>query len=49
LQSRYAQAHYNLGVAYVALKDVKGVQEELAILKTLDPKLAEQLLRFVKR
>jgi tetratricopeptide (TPR) repeat protein/O-antigen ligase len=49
LQPRHAQAHYNLGLAYVTLKNVKGVQDELAVLQKLDPKLAEQLLRFVKK
>ena len=40
LKPGYAEAHFNLGVTYVALKDAKGASEELAILKTLDPKLA---------
>ncbi len=49
LKPDYSEAHFNLGVTYVALKDARGAREELAILKKLDPKLAEQLSRFDKK
>jgi len=45
----FAQAHYNLGLTYVALRDAKGARQELEILTRLDPKLAEQLRRFDKK
>ena len=45
----YAQAHYSLGLAYAALNDKDGVTREFAILKKIDPKLAEQLYNAVKK
>ena len=49
LKPEYAQAHYNLGLTYVALKDAKGARAELDVLTRLDPKLAEQLRKFDKK
>ena len=49
LKPDYAQAHYSLGLVYASLNDKNGVTREFAILKRLDPKLAEQLYRAVKQ
>jgi hypothetical protein len=43
------QAHYSLGLVYASLKDKDGFTREFAILKKLDPKLAEQLYNAVKQ
>jgi len=42
LRPNFAEAHFNLAVAYVALGDKKGVLEEYKTLKTIDPALAEK-------
>jgi tetratricopeptide (TPR) repeat protein len=42
LRQNFAEAHFNLAVAYVALGDKKGVLEEYKTLKTIDPALAEK-------
>jgi hypothetical protein len=50
LKPDYGEAHFNLAVAYVALKDRKGALDEYNLLKTLDPKLADDFFqRFLKR
>ena len=49
LKPTYAQAHYALGLVYASLKDKDGVTREFAILKRLDPKLAEQFYNAVKQ
>ena len=49
LKPDYAQAHYSLGLVYASLNDRDGVTREFAILKRLDPKLAEQLYHAVKK
>jgi hypothetical protein len=38
-----------LGLVYASLGDKDGVTREFAILKQLDPKLAEQLYNTVKK
>ena len=49
LKPDYAQAHYSLGLVYASLGDKDGVTREFAILKRLDPKLADQLYNTVKK
>jgi tetratricopeptide (TPR) repeat protein len=50
LKPQYAEAHFNLAVAYVALKDRKGALEEYSKLKALDAKLADNFFqRYVKK
>ena len=49
LKPTYAQAHYSLGLVYAALKDRDGFTREFAVLKKIDPKLAEQLYNAVKQ
>ena len=50
LRPNFAEAHFNLAVAYVALGDKKGVLEEYKTLKTIDPALQRNLLAtFLKR
>jgi protein O-GlcNAc transferase len=50
LRPNYAEAHFNLAVAYVALKDRKGALDEYNTLRTLDPKLADAFFqRFLKK
>ena len=45
----YVDAHYNLAVTYVLLKDRKGVLEEYNALKRLDPQRADEFARrFLK-
>jgi len=40
-----ALAHFNLALAYVALKDRKAALEEYNRLKKVDPKLADQFFQ----
>jgi len=49
LKPMYAQAHYSLGLTYASLNDKDGVTREFAILKRIDPKLADQLYNAVKK
>ena len=49
VKPNYAQAHYSLGLVYAGLNDKDGVTREFAILKRLDPKLAEQFYNTVKK
>ena len=49
LKPTYAQAHYSLGLVYASLNDKDGFTREFAILKRLDPKLADQLYNAVKQ
>jgi Flp pilus assembly protein TadD len=49
LKPTYAQAHYSLGLVYASLKDRDGFTREFAVLKKLDPNLAERLYNAVKQ
>jgi hypothetical protein len=49
LKPTHAQAHYSLGLVYASLNDKEGFTREFAILKRIDPKLAEQLYNAVKK
>ena len=49
LKPTYAQAHYSLGLVYASLNDKDGFTREFAILKRIDPKLADQLYKAVKQ
>ena len=49
VKPNYAQAHYSLGLVYAGLNDKDGVTREFAILKRLDPKLADQFYNAVKK
>ncbi len=49
LRPDYAQAHYSLGLVYASLNDKDGFTREFAILKQINPKLAEQLYYAVKK
>ncbi len=49
LKPMQPQAHYSLGLAYAGLNDKDGVTREFAILKKLDPKLADQFYNTVKK
>ena len=46
LRPDYVDAHFNLAVTFVLLKDRKGVQDEYDILKRLDARRADD---FAKR
>ena len=48
MNPRLAVAYYNLGLAYVAMKDRQKATGQYEMLRTLNPPLAEQLLRSVK-
>jgi tetratricopeptide (TPR) repeat protein len=41
------EAHFNLGVAYVYLRNTEGAARELGTLRDLDPGLAGELERFI--
>ena len=45
----YAEAHFNLALAYVALNDRKAALEQYNRLKQLDPKLADSSFRSTLR
>lgn len=47
IQPDYAKAHYYLGVIYLILNDRGSAIEEYKILKTLDPKLANELFNVI--
>jgi tetratricopeptide (TPR) repeat protein len=50
LKPGYAEAHFNLAVAYTATGNKLGALEEYRTLKTLDPRLADEFYqRFVKK
>jgi len=50
IKADYAEAHFNLAVAYVALANRKGAFEEYNKLKVLDSKLADEFFqRFLKK
>jgi tetratricopeptide (TPR) repeat protein len=42
-------AHFNLGVAYSMVGNIQGALRETAILKKLDPQLADQLESFINQ
>ena len=42
-------AHFNLGVVYLAIKDKSAALEQHLILKTLNPELATQLYGGIYR
>ena len=45
----YGEAHFNLALTYVALKDRKAALDEYNRLKKVDPKLAEDFFqRYMK-
>ncbi len=44
----YGQAHYALALGYLLLSDKASALKEYGILKTLDPNLADQLIRLMK-
>ncbi len=49
LNPNYVDAHYNLAVTYVLLKNRQGVLEEYNTLKKLDPRRADEFAkRFLK-
>jgi tetratricopeptide (TPR) repeat protein len=49
LKPDYGEAHFNLALTYVALKDRKAALDEYNRLKKVDPKLAEDFFqRYVK-
>ena len=43
-----AEAHFNLGIAYVLLRNGPGAARELSILARLSPPLASQLRGFMR-
>ena len=43
----HAQAHFNLGRAYLRAGDRGLALEEQHVLRSLDPRLADQLLRMI--
>ena len=46
----YSEAHFNLALAYVALKDKKGALDQYNRLKKLDPKLADEFFqKYIKK
>ena len=49
LKPDFAEAHYGLGRTYLMLGDRDGALEEYNVLKTLDPKSAEELLKNMPR
>ncbi|MGD0784832.1 MAG: tetratricopeptide repeat protein [Sedimentisphaerales bacterium] len=44
-----ADAHYNLGLAYLAIGDKNSALTELNILKSLNPQLADKLLKDINK
>ena len=44
----YAEAHYGLGVVYVAIKDRDSALEQYKILKKLDTELANELFNVIR-
>ena len=44
----YVQAHYALALGYLLLSDKASAMKEYGILKTLDPDLADQLIRLIQ-
>ncbi|HXM33576.1 MAG TPA: tetratricopeptide repeat protein, partial [Pyrinomonadaceae bacterium] len=48
LQPDYAEAHFNLGFAYLTMKDAKGFRDEVVILRTLNPAMADKLSGFAR-
>jgi tetratricopeptide (TPR) repeat protein len=49
LQPTHALAHFSRGLVYASLGDKEGVTHDFAILKKLDPALAEKLYNAVKK
>ena len=49
MKPEHAQAHYSIGLVYASLGDKDNVTRQFAILKQLDPKLAEQFYNTVKK
>jgi tetratricopeptide (TPR) repeat protein len=49
LKPDYAQAHYALALSYLKQGDKKAALKEHGILKTLDPELANHLIRLMNR
>ena len=47
LKPDLAEAHYGLGRTYLMLGDRDGALEEYKVLKSLDPKSAEELLENI--
>jgi tetratricopeptide (TPR) repeat protein len=47
LKPDFAEAHYGLGRTYLMLRDRNGALEEHNVLKTLDPKSAEELWKNI--
>jgi len=43
----YAEAHYNLAITYLILKDENAALREYSVLKNLDQKLANQLFELI--
>jgi len=48
LKPDYAEAYFELGIIYVALKDLKLAREQYNILKTLDENLAKKLFDVIQ-
>ncbi|MGQ9746809.1 MAG: trypsin-like peptidase domain-containing protein [Candidatus Caldatribacteriaceae bacterium] len=46
-ESDDAEAHYNLGVAYLLLNDRDSALEQYKILKNLDPEMADELFNLI--
>jgi tetratricopeptide (TPR) repeat protein len=49
LKSDFAEAHYGLARTYLMLGDRDGAMKEYNLLKTLDPKSAEELWKYLPR
>ncbi len=47
IRPNFAQAHYNLGVAYVTTNNRRGATDEYNALKRLDPTRAAKLLAVI--
>jgi len=49
LKSDFASAHYELGLAYLAIEDLELATQQYNILITINPKLADKLLKKIPR
>ena len=49
LKPTFAQAHYSLGLVYAGLNNKDGVAHEFAVLKQLDPALADKFYNAIKK
>jgi tetratricopeptide (TPR) repeat protein len=45
----YAEAHYNLGLTYLAIGDKNSALAEYNILKSLNPQFADELLNRINK